>query len=405
MRQTDILISGGGIAGLTLAKLLSGLDLKIDVIEPHPPASFKKTDITGRTVALMDSSLNVIKAANIWDSIKDQSCPMKAMRIIDDSRGDSKVIETDFEAREIGMKEFGYNIPNALLRAALFDDIKKVKNIKIHNSAFTSFSYENTAIIASFEDGSKLKASLLTGADGRNSSVRKAANITSHIKKYDQSAITCIINHSRTHNSTATEFHRSGGPFALVPMPGNQSSVVWVEKHERAENLLRLKKHEFEQALEKNSNRLLGGITLETTPISWPLSTIKANKLTVPRIALIAEAAHVMSPITAQGLNLSLRDVAALAEVIADALRVGLDIGSNSVLNKYEKRRSLDIDTRVFGVDSMNKLVSNDISIIRDLRRLGLKATAQTPPLKRFAMKHGLAPQIDLGRLASGKTL
>jgi 2-octaprenyl-6-methoxyphenol hydroxylase len=168
---------------------------------------------------------------------------------------------------------------------------------------------------------------------------------------------------------------------------------------------LALSKGAFEDALMDKTDRILGGVTLETERESWPLCTIKAKALTAPRMALIAEAAHVMSPITAQGLNLSLRDVAALAESIVDAARLGVDIGSQSVLSAYEKRRGLDIDTRVFGVDHMNRMVSSEAKVMKDLRRLGLKTLEAVPAIKTLSMHVGLAPQMDMGRLVKGEAL
>lgn len=405
MRQTDILIAGGGNAGLTLALLLADIGLQIDILEPYPPKSFDKTALTGRTVALMESSLNIIKAAGVWETLKGYGAPLETMAIIDDSVAKKEVLETAFEARDIGLEQFGFNIPNAHLRAALFEKAKKTKAITIHSVALEGYETTKSGVHITTNAGKPIEAKLLVGADGRKSMVRELSGIQSSSKQYDQVAITCVINHSKAHQNIATEFHRPSGPFALVPLPGNQSSVVWVETPDRAEQLIRLKKHEFEQALQGNANNVLGGVTLEVGPESWPLCTIKAKDFIAVRTALVAEAAHVMSPITAQGLNLSLRDVAALAEVIADALRLGLDYGSESILRKYQKRRQLDINTRVFGVDGMNRIVSNDIGFVKELRRLGLKTTAKVPVIKRFAMNHGLAPQLDLGRLAKGGSL
>jgi 2-octaprenyl-6-methoxyphenol hydroxylase len=188
-------------------------------------------------------------------------------------------------------------------------------------------------------------------------------------------------------------------------MDGNTSSVVWIEPSERADKFMRLKKDEFTQALQEQAHNMLGAILLESNPECWPLRTLKAKRLTAPRAVLMAEAAHVLSPITAQGLNLSLRDVAALAETIVDAARAGLDIGSTSVLNTYENRRRVDINTRVFGVDGMNKIVSTNRDALKGLRRAGLKTLDSITPLKKIAMRIGLAPEIDNGRLAKGQKL
>ena len=405
VKQTDIAIVGGGVAGLTLAVLLGQAGLDVTVVDPHKPASMKKTPITGRTVALMDSSLNILKNTGIWDDIEPLSNKMQMMRIIDDSDAGKEPIEIEFPANDIGMEYFSYNIPAGPLRAALFEQLKKLKNVTFIESTFADYSIDDGGIIVRLENKKSIHAKLLVGADGRNSAVRNFADIETDVKKYDQSAITCVINHSRSHNDTSTEFHRPAGPMALVPMPGNQSSVVWVEKTEDAQELIKLKKQDFEQAMQERTNDILGGITLEIGPECWPLCSIKAKTITAPRVALIAEAAHVMSPITAQGLNLSLRDVAALAESIVDQARLGVDIGSATVLNAYEKRRRIDIETRVFGVDTMNSIVSTDALGLNRLRRAGLKSLDTLLPLKTLAMQIGLAPQIDESRLAKGEKL
>ena len=183
------------------------------------------------------------------------------------------------------------------------------------------------------------------------------------------------------------------------------AGVVWIEPGARADEFMRLKKNEFTQALQEQTKDILGAIQLESNPECWPLKTLKAKSLTAPRAVLMAEAAHVISPITAQGLNLSLRDVAALAETLVDAARAGLDIGSASVLHRYERRRRVDINTRVFGVDGMNKIVSNDANAVKGLRRAVLKTLDHAGPLKKMAMRAGLAPEIDAGRLAKGQKL
>lgn len=405
--QADVLIAGAGIAGLALACLLGKQGVRVHIVDPF---SLQKADSkpSGRTVALMVSSLNVLKACNLEENLEFYGCPLEIMRIIDDSMSGAQVIEQDFEAREIGMNHYGMNIPNNFLHNALRTRVQKLDSVTLHiPDKLLEYSSDShaMALFAKLESGKCIRASLIVGADGRNSIVREIAGIKSYSHQYHQNAITCVINHSRSHNNTATEFHRSSGPMALVPLPGNQSSVVWVERTERADSLLRLSRDSFEQSLQDKTNGILGGISLETNPESWPLCTIRAKSLIAPRVALIAEAAHVMSPITAQGLNLSLRDVATLAETIIDGMRVGLDAGSQALLSSYQNRRLMDVKTRVLGVDAMNRIVSNDILPVQDLRRAGLKIVAKFPALKAFAMHHGLAPSLDKGRLLQGLPL
>ncbi len=407
-QTSDILIIGSGAAGLSLALLLAKLDLRIHIVESAPKLpTLSSIKPTGRTVALMRNSLNILQAAGLSNAfIQDYGGPLSCMRIIDDSIKNLSEMDTLFNANDIDMQEYGFNIPNGALVASLADLAKKQKNINLLlGTKFMSSDKTSSNITAHLDNGMQITASLMIGADGRNSAVRTEAGIQTWEKDYPQTAMTFLISHTYPHNNTATEFHRPAGPMALVPLPGNQSSIVWVETPEKAEQLTRLKKQDIEQIFQDKTNNILGEISIESAVESWPLKTIKAESYTAPRTALIAEAAHVMSPITAQGLNLSLRDVAALAEEIADTARLGLDIGSDVALRTYEHRRKTDIESRVGGVDAMNRIVSNDIRPIQLARRIGFKTLDAVKPLKKFAMRQGLAPPIDEGRLARGEAL
>lgn len=403
-KQTDIIISGAGAAGLTLAVLLARAGLRVAVIDPADKKTLSDDKLSGRTVALMNLSLNILRAADVWSDLKEISNPLRTMTLMDVSR--EQILEEPFESSDIGEEQYGFNIPNNALRAALYKTASSEKNIVFYlGRKLDSYEVHGSLVDVKLDNGKTLTARLLVGADGRNSKVREIADIKVQKREYGQSAITCLINHSKAHNDTSTEFHRPQGPLAFVPLPGNQSSIVWVNKTERCKELLGLKQQALEQALHDESQDILGGISLETKPECWPLCSIQASSLTSQRVALIAEAAHVMSPITAQGLNLSLRDVAGLAEEIIDAARVGQDVGSNVVLKAYEKRRRIDVETRAFGVDHMMRIVSNDVETVKIARHVGLKVLSSVPPLKRFSMRVGLAPALDEGRLARGEAL
>lgn len=405
--QIDILIIGGGMAGLTLATLLGQLGLKTGIVDPVKPDPGSKARPGTRTVALMQNSINILKAANVWENCIKHSAPLKTMRIIDDSTDRKRApVQIEFEAAEIGLDVFGYNIPNAVLQTALVKQVCSLPAIHYYAPAsLVDYQPDKTGVLACLDDGTEMRASLIIGADGRNSATRKIANIPCRSGEYGQQAITCLIEHSKPHDNVSTEFHRPSGPFALVPLPGNKSSLVWVEKTEDARAITALKKQDFEQALQDRTNDLLGQVKLVMGPNSWPLQWLKAKRLTAPRTAILAESAHSFSPIGAQGLNLSLRDIASLAETIADAARLGQDIGCETVLNRYEKRRRTDISTRIMGVNTLNKMISNDFGLLRDIRRLGLRTLDNIPQLKRAAMHQGLAPHIDESRLAQGKAL
>jgi len=405
-KQIDIVISGAGAAGLSLGVLLARAGLSVAIVDPVDKKALSDDALSGRTVALMNASLNILRATGVWPALEGISNPLKVMQIIDISRAKGDPLTEPFEAADIGEEQYGFNIPNNALRAALFHAASEESNITLYlGRKLDGYNVTGSRVVATLDDGERIESALLVGADGRNSAVREIAGIGVTRKEYGQSAITCVINHSKAHNDTSTEFHRAQGPLALVPLPGNQSSIVWVNDSARSDDLIKLKKHDFEAALQAESRDILGGITLEVNPASWPLCSVQAKSITAARVALVAEAAHVMSPITAQGLNLSLRDVAGLAESIVDAARVGQDIGAQATLDGYAKRRRFDIETRAFGVDHMNRIVSNDIEAIKGLRHAGLKTLSALPPLKRFAMRVGLAPAIDEGRLARGEEL
>jgi 2-octaprenyl-6-methoxyphenol hydroxylase len=405
--KTEALIIGGGIAGQTLAALLGGAGLDVCLVDSQPrPAKGKKGSAPGRTVALMNSSINVIQQTGIWKAIEPLSTPLRVMRIIDDSSPNIDPVTLSFSSREIEQDQFGFNIPNDELRAALSDYLEMLRHVTVFSPAsLSTFHTDGQKVYAALEDGQTITANLIIGTDGRGSLTRSLAGIEVEEHDYGQIAMTCLIDHTRAHDFTSTEFHRPGGPFTVVPMPGNRCSVVWVEKTDDAQEFLSLKKQAFEKALQDRSRGMLGKITLASDPESWPLKLVKAKALTAPRVALAAEAAHVISPIGAQGLNLSLRDVAELAETLIDAARLGEDTGSLSVLNRYAARRRTDIATRVTGIDGLNRIVSNNLVFLRGLRRMGLKSLEAIPPLKNLAMHQGLAPGADQGRLLKGEPL
>lgn len=402
--KTKALIIGGGMAGLSLGLLLAKSGLSTVLVDTDKVQKLADAVPSGRTVALMDNSLNVIKACGIWDRIAPTAAPLKTMRLIDDNQAPATIVK--FESRNAGLDAFGYNIPNDILRAALVDEVQQQKNLTyIAPARLKQYSAVQNQVEATLEDGTEIIADLIIGCDGRRSVVREGAGIEAQVHEYGQMAITCLISHTKDHQNISTEHHRPGGPFTFVPMPGKQSSIVWVEKSSDAKNILALARPLFEKALQDRSNGLLGQITLETNPESWPLILLSVDRLTASRTAIAAEAAHVLSPIGAQGLNLSLRDVAALAETIVDAARLGEDIGSDMVLNSYAARRSLDMETRVRGVDLYNRAVANDIGFIGSLRRFGLLSLDKFPALKTLAMHQGLLPTLDHSRLLNGQAL
>jgi len=381
MQKSQITIVGAGIPGLTLALILAGHNMSVTVVDKYPLPSSENIKPNARTTALMQGSLEILARAGVWPDAKNQCAPLKKLSIIDDSaypRGMDTMIREEFSASELGLEEFGYNVPLNTMTALLADKARENQNITILENIEID---QNHDVIGA--------ADLVVGADGRNSIVRTWCGIGVSKKDYGQSAITCVITHSQSHCDTSTEFHRSGGPCTFVPYGENKSAVVWVEKTEDADAFLKLPKDAFVQALQDRSRGALGKVDLDVEPQSWPLMTLKADRLIALKTALIAEAAHVVSPIGAQGLNLSLRDVGALADCILNADNVGDD----KMLKAYERNRRRDIEPRHFGIDMLNNLVANDNMFVRGLRRFGLRAIKHAGPIRKILMEQGLAPK------------
>lgn len=389
MKSTDVIISGGGIPGLTLGIWLAKSGLSVALCDPSPLMSVDKIKPSGRTVALMESSLSVLAQAELLEKIEDKSEDLKTLSIVD---GDFRA---DFHSKEIGLKRFGQNVQNSLLQAYAADEFRTLPNTRLIQDKLSGFEILENGVSATLSNGEKLSAKLLVGADGRNSFVREQSNIETWQHDYDQIALTGLIEHTKSHKNASTEFHFSGGPFTIVPLQGKKCSFVWMEKTQDAKKILTYSKPQIEKIMQERTQGLVGDISLVGALESYPIKIMKAKELVSDRVALIAEAAHVVSPIGAQGMNLSLRDVASLADAVLGAARLGLDIGSKAVLKKYQDERFLDIGLRIAGTDVLNRSVSANNNFIKALKNFGLKATRNIPPLRSVLMNEAWAPQVS----------
>ncbi len=389
-------ISGAGVPGLTLAILLGQAGLRVAVADAAPLPGAPDTlppAARNRTSAFMKGSVNILARTGAWADCLEEGAPLCRLSILDRhrTRRDEK-LRVDFQARDIGLAEFGVNMPNEILRAALVKRARKIANITLlAPAALDEIEVMAQQVAITLATGQVFTAALAVGADGRHSKLRERAGIAFKTQDYDQAALTCLFHHSRPHENTSLEFHYPGGPFTTVPLPGNTSSLVWVERGMDADALMRLRKAEFTATLQKRTEGLLGRVSLATAPSCWPLISCAADRLTAPRVALMAEAAHVLHPMGAQGLNLSLRDAAALAELIIEAKQLGLDPGSTTLLDRYERARHLDIQGRRHGTDMLARLLVRDNPLAQDARRAGLKLVDSFFPLKAMIMKKGLA--------------
>lgn len=412
--HSDIIICGAGVPGALCALMLADAGLAVTVLEaaqmPAPLRGKAALAANGRTVALMDRAVGVLASHVRLDDLS--ATPLRRLRIVDDSfwpqgdRAASAMVEEVFDAAEIGLDQFGFNIPLIPLQAAMMRALEAHARINLVCGAkVTDVAFDPRAARVTVQDGRVFAASvsaqkgrvfaapLVVGADGRESAVRKAADIAVETRDYGASAITCVIAHSGHHDFTSTEFHRPSGPFTVVPMPGNASSIVWVEKTDDAERFMALGKRDMTAALQARTRGLLGDVEMVGEATCWPLIGRRAKALTAPRCALVAEAAHVMSPIGAQGMNLSLRDVEDLVAVIRESALCGLDIGAGPVLERFERLRRTDMAVRLVGVDAFHRSVATRNPLVHRGRRLALHAAAACTPLRLILMREGLSPR------------
>jgi len=390
-----VAVIGAGPAGLSAAigVALSGVPVVIAGPKPLPHAR------DTRTAALFGSSITFLRNLGVWDACRKHATPITAIRLIDGTERLMRAPELLFEAKEIGLTEFGYNIPNAALVDALIARSAELDDLTFcETAAVVDIEPTPHAVRLTTSDQQTISTALVMGADGRSSLSRQAAGIDTADWTYPQTAVVCNFSHSRPHKNISTEFHRRAGPLTMVPLPGNASSLVWVEKPGRTRRLLTLDDDAFAATLEDQVQGLLGDISDVTQRAAFPLRGLTAKSFAANRIALIGEAAHVIPPIGAQGLNLGFRDAATLIDIATTALRTGGDSGAPDVLAAYNRARRTDINTRSFAVDLLNRSLISNFLPVQALRGLGLLMLQNLPGLRRRLMREGIGA---LGHLPS----
>jgi len=391
--ETDILISGGGIAGLTAAVALGRAGFRVICTDPAPPVTEPEApgaDI--RTTAFLQPAQALLDEAGLWSAMAADAAPLQRMRIAD--LGQDGAIRSDrtFDAAEISDRPFGWNLPNWLLRRVLAEAIAATPAVEFRPGVATTGYLGRTAEARlTLSDGTKISARLAIAADGRNSPLRTMAGIGVRTYRYGQKALVFAVAHDAPHLDTSTEVHRKGGPFTLVPLPADggrpRSSIVWMEKGPEAARLAALPPEALAAAATERSGGVLGPLTLVSPVALWPIIAQEATALTATRLALMAEAAHVVPPIGAQGLNMSLNDLAALLDL---ARANPSDLGSDTMLDAYARRRRADIATRVAGIDALNRASMAGSTGLRDLRAEGIKLLHDAAPIRRRLMQAGL---------------
>lgn len=382
----DVAVVGAGPAGLAAALGIAREGAKVAVIGPQADPS------DNRTAALFTGSLQLLRNLGAWEECSGAGTPLLAIRIIDDMGALLRAPEVLFTAAEVGLDAFGSNIPNVVLTQALRRRAAASASLTLLETSVTSLDIGPASVDLHLADGSSLNARLLIGADGRKSLCRSAAGIGTRAWAYEQSGLTCTFAHQRPHAGISTEFHRPAGPLTVVPSPGRTSSLVWVDRPAIAQRLAGLDETAFRGALETRLQGLLGPVGEMGPRAVFPLSGLVALSAARNRVALVGEAAHVIPPIGAQGLNLGLRDAALIADRVGEALRLGGDIGSPQTLERYARARRLDIVTRAWSIDVLNRSLISGFLPVQLLRGLGLHALKAIGPLRRLAIREGLAP-------------
>jgi len=404
---SDILIIGGGLNGPALALALAGAGFTVTVVDARPAEALRADRFDGRAYALALASVRVLAALNVWPQVAAQAQPILRIVASDGRAGEgASPLTLEFDHAEIEEGPMGQMIEDRYLRRALLDACTANPRVSLLNGdAVVAQAVTASGASVTLASGSQLSARLLVGCDGRNSPTATRAGITRTGRDYGQTALVCAVAHERPHGGTAHQLFLPSGPLAILPLPGNRCSIVWSETTERATALAQASDADFLTALRPAFGSFLGEIALAGDRYAWPLRLSLASTFIAPRLALVGDAAHGIHPIAGQGLNLGLRDVAALAEVLTDARRRGEDFASAPVLERYQRWRRFDTTAMALGTDMVNRLFSNDNPLLRAARDLGLGAVSALPDLRRRFIREAAGLTGDLPRLMQGRPL
>jgi 2-octaprenyl-6-methoxyphenol hydroxylase len=400
--QSELVIVGGGLVGLSLATACAGAGLDVAVIDRETPERRVEPAFDGRTSAIAFGSQRILAGIGVWGDIARDAEPIREIRVAD---GDSPFF-LHYDPGEIGPDPLGHIVENRVLRRALLARAAALSNLRhLAPARVAAAERRSGGVTATLADGAGIRGNLLIAADGKSSPLRQEAGIRTVEWRYPQTAIVCTVWHERPHLGIAVEHFLPAGPFAILPMTGDRSSIVWTERAALVPRLMALDAAGFQAELARRFGDFLGRLEVVGPRWSYPLALMHAERYGAERLILVGDAAHVIHPIAGQGLNLGLRDVAVLAELIVDARRLGLDIGTADILARYERWRRFDTMTLAAVTDGLNRLFSNNIPPLAWARGLGLAAINRLPPIRRFFMQHAMGMVGTLPRLVRGERL
>ncbi len=388
--DADTIIAGGGLAGLCTAAALSRRGLTVVIVDPAPPVT--EAEAPGadlRTTALLQPSQAFLDEIGLWDSLAPDATPLEVMAIVDDG---SPPLHRAFEAKDISDLPFGWNLPNWLIRKEILAVLDADPRVTLRLGVGVEKSFARTVgARVTLTNGERLSAPLIIAADGRDSPLRTAAGIGTWTHRFGQSALSFAVTHPEPHGNVSTEVHRSGGPFTLVPLPDRNglpcSAVVWMEPHAKARGLAEMPEDDFSAAATERSLGIIGPLTLASPRSLYPIITRTAERFSAERLALVAEAAHAVPPIGAQGLNMSLADIAELYRLITPDTS---DPGDPGLLARYDRRRRADVTFRAAGISLLNHISMAGSGPLQALRGPGLKLLHDVKPVRTSLMRLGM---------------
>jgi 2-octaprenyl-6-methoxyphenol hydroxylase len=405
--DTDIAIVGGGLNGPALALALANSGLNVTVIDALPEAPRSEDGFDGRSYALALTSVRLLEGVGVWDEMRDHAQPMLEIKVTDGRVGEGpSPFFMHFDHAEIEEGPMGHMVEDRHLRRALMDAVAAAPNVRVMDGqTVVAQDADGAGITLTLASGKTLRARLCVGADGRGSGTATRAGIKRIGWSYGQTALVCAVSHALPHKGIAHQFFMPAGPLAILPLTGNRSSIVWSETTENAARIHALDDADYLDVLRPRFGDFLGDIALAGARYTYPLGLSLAHEMIAPRVALVGDSAHGVHPIAGQGLNAGFRDIAALCEVIVDAQRRGEDFGAGVALARYQEWRRFDNTALALATDTFNRMFSNDNSLIRMARDIGMGVINALPVLRRTFIREAAGLNGTLPRLMRGLPL